>query len=72
MIGHANSEQRSRVTWNGDRLVITTIFPAPPGADGQPRTSTVQQILSVDANGTLVIETRREGAAPIRTSYRRR
>jgi hypothetical protein len=72
MIGHANSEQRSRVTWNGDSLVITTTFPAPPGTDGRPRTSAVRRVLSLDANGALVIETGRDGAAPIRTSYRRR
>ena len=72
MIGHANSEPRSRVSWNGDSLVIATTFPAPPGADGRPRTSPVRQVLSLDATGGLVIETTREGVAPVRTSYRRR
>jgi hypothetical protein len=72
MISHAGSEQRSRVSWSGDSLVITTTFPAPPGSDERPRTSTVRRLLSLDANGTLVIDTMREGAAAIRTSYRKR
>lgn len=72
MIGHANSEQRSRVSWSGDSLVITTTFPAPAGDGGRPRTSTVRRVLSLDANGALVIETTREGAATLRTLYLKR
>jgi hypothetical protein len=66
MIGHASSEQRSRASWSDNALLITTSFPAPAGS------TMVRQVLSLGVDGTLSIETTREGAAPVRTSYRKR
>jgi hypothetical protein len=76
MIGHASSEQRSRVTWEGQALVITTRYPAPdPGA--APRAPVeVRQSLTLAAPDTLVVETTRLGfaggaATTTKTVYRR-
>jgi hypothetical protein len=72
MISHAGVLERSRVAWSGDTLVITTLFPAPAGPDGRPGTSTLRQALSLAPDGTLVLGTTREGAAPVHTAYRKR
>lgn len=72
MIGHADTHEVSRASWNADTLVIVTSFPAPASNDARPRTSTLRQSLALAADGALVIETTREGAAPVRTTYRRR
>jgi hypothetical protein len=72
MIGHADSPQRSRVTWRGDTLVIATTFPAPAGADGRPGTTAVRQALALDTDGSLVMETTRESSPVLKTRYGRR
>ncbi|MBV6522517.1 MAG: hypothetical protein MNPFHGCM_02665 [Gemmatimonadaceae bacterium] len=71
MIGHAQVSERSRVSWSGDTLVVVTTFPVPPAAGASPTTA-VRRAMSLAADGTLHIETRREGAAPVRTAYRKR
>jgi len=61
MIGHATTEQRSRVSWAGSTLVITTTFPAPGGADGATVLAEVRQALRLESPARLVIETTRIG-----------
>lgn len=70
MIGHADMPERSRVSWSGDTLIITTALPAP--ADGASRVTTLRQALSLGQGGALAIETVREGTPPIRTVWRKR
>ncbi len=60
MIGHAASEQRSRATWQGSTLVITTIYPTPDLGGG--RTSVdVRQALTLESPDRLMVETTRTG-----------
>jgi hypothetical protein len=61
MIGHANSVQRARLSWQGNSLVIATMHAGPKGADGRPTSFEVRQALSLDATGTLIVETTRNG-----------
>jgi hypothetical protein len=76
MIGHAASLLRSRATWRGDTLVITTAYPVPDrGADHA--TSEIRQALTLESPERLVVETTRAGpsgsAATVeRTVYSRR
>ena len=60
MIGHATSLLRSRATWQGDTLVITTAYPVPDrGAD--QATSEIRQALTLESPERLVVETTRAG-----------
>lgn len=73
MIGHAESMLRSRAAWRGDTLVITTLHPAPAGANA----TEVRQSLTLASPTSLVVETSRpagSGAAPTvtRSTYSRR
>jgi hypothetical protein len=76
MIGHAASLLRSRATWQGDTLVITTAYPVPDrGADQV--TSEIRQALTLESPERLVVETTRAGpagsaAARERSVYSRR
>ena len=68
MIGHANSEQKSRASRSGDTLVVTTTFEAPAGGGS----ATLRQALSLTADGALTLEAARDGSPPVRTTYRKR
>lgn len=68
MIGHADSQQRSRASWSGDTLVVSTTYAAPTAGG----TTTLRQALSIGADGTLTLETSREASRAILTSYRKR
>ena len=71
MIGHATSQQRSRVMWRDSTLVITTIYPTPDLAAGNP-TAEVRQALTLESPSTLIVETTRTGvggAPVIRTVF---
>ena len=61
MIGHAESVQRSTVSWQGSALVITTRTPAPAGEDGRATTSEVRHALTLEPTGSLAVETTRVG-----------
>lgn len=63
MIGHAESEQRSRVAWDGSTLVITTMHPVPSAAATWGRTAVaeVRQALTLQSPTSLVVETTRMG-----------
>ena len=67
MIGHTASMLRSRTSWRGDTLVITTQFPAPAGATE----AVVRHTLTRESPTSLVIEATRGGSAPIRSVYTR-
>jgi hypothetical protein len=60
MIGHASAERRSRVRWQGDTLVITTLHAA-PGPNGRPVDAEVRQALTLESPTSLVLETTRVG-----------
>jgi len=69
MIGHATSLLRSRTTWQGDTLVITTAYPVPdPGVD-QAR-SEIRQALTLESPERLVVETTRAGPSGSATAER--
>ncbi len=68
MIGHSESILRSRTSWRGDTLVITTQFPAPAGATE----AVVRQALTLESATSLVIESTRGSSAPIRSVYTKR
>lgn len=77
MIGHAESVQRARVSWNGLTLVIVTTHSAPIGPGGRTVNTETRQSLTVLENGQLLIDTARFGAnggAPniVHTTYRKR
>ena len=68
MIGHADSQLRSRPSWSGDTLIVVTTLPAPTAGGA----TTLRQALSIGADGTLTLETSREGSPVVRTTYRKR
>ena len=61
MIGHAGSEQRSRVSWRGDTLVVSTTYPAPKAADGRAASAETVRTLNLESPTSLVVETTRVG-----------
>lgn len=60
MIGHAASEQRSRVAWRDSTLVITTTYRT-PDLGGGSTTAEVRQALTLESPNTLIVETTRTG-----------
>ena len=77
MIGHAMTVQRSRISWNGNALVIATTHPLPASVDPRGGSVEVRQTLALESATSLVVETTRSGimgAAPTtsRTVYTKR
>jgi hypothetical protein len=75
-MGRGPQLQVSRAEWRDAHLVITTIHEFENPEDGRPATSETRQTLSLQAPGTLVIETVRGGvlggrSSTTRTTYRR-
>jgi hypothetical protein len=60
-IGHTTSEQRSRATWEGSTLVITTRSAGPAGPDGRPVPVETRQVLSLQSPTMLRVVTTRAG-----------
>jgi hypothetical protein len=60
MMGRGMQSQTARASWNGDKLVITTMHTLADPATGKPINAEVTQTLSLDA-GSLVVETTRAG-----------
>ena len=60
-VGHSSSEQRSRTSWEGSTLVISTRSNGPAGPDGRPVTVEVRQALSLQSPTVLRIVTTRLG-----------
>ena len=59
MIGHATSEQRSTLSWQGNTLVITTRHPVPKSVDGRATFAEVRQTLTLESPTSLALETTR-------------
>jgi hypothetical protein len=77
MIGHATAVQRSRLSWNGNALVIATAHPVPAGVDPRGGSVEVRQTLTLESPTSLVVETTRAGvrgaaATMTRTVYTKR
>jgi len=77
MIGHAESAQWARLTWQGNTLVITTMSPGPKGADGRAVTAEVRHALTLDSPGSLGVDVTRVGVlggptTTTRTVYNRK
>lgn len=62
MMGRGSQRQRSRVSWNGGSLLITTVHTFTDPATGRPVESEVRQTLTLESPTSLVIETVRGGA----------
>lgn len=76
MMGRGRQEQRSTATWEGDRLVLTTVYSYPDAEAGQPPSSQVIRRLWLESPTALVVETTRAGvlggaSSTTRTVYSR-
>lgn len=56
MIGHAQSVQHARLSWQGSALVITTTHPL-PNAAGRSGVAEVRQTVTLESPNALVVET---------------
>ena len=61
MIGHSESVQRGRVTWQGEALVITTFHAAPASGRGPAPVTEMRQALTLESPTSLVVQTTRAG-----------
>ena len=61
MMGRGVQVETSKASWDGDTLVITTLFPFTNPSTGQPMTSEVKRTLSLASPASLVVETVRVG-----------
>ena len=62
MLGRGMQRQRSRVSWTGSSLVITTAHRFTDPATGREVDSEVRQTLTLESPTSLVVETVRAGA----------
>ena len=83
LMGRGPQEQVSSTAWDGDRLVITTVYSFVNPEDGQTETQEVTQTLALQPSrsparsASLVVETTRSGvlggpSSSTRTVYTRR
>jgi hypothetical protein len=72
MIGHTESVQSARLSWEGSAMVIRTTHPAPLHTAGRIPETVVRQTLTLDADGSLVVETTRGQTSATRTVYRKK
>jgi len=76
MMGRGIQVQLSKVAWDNDKLVITTVHTLADPASGKPASATVTQTLSLESPTTLVVETVRSAVlggpqTTARTVYRK-
>jgi len=76
MMGRGVQTQSSTAAWNGDTLVITTVYTLTDPGSGKPTTEEVKQSLTLESPTTLVVETTRAGvfggqASTTKTTYRK-
>jgi hypothetical protein len=77
MMGRGTQEQRSKTRWDGDALVITTLYDFIDPSTQKTMTAEVRQTLSLDSSGAaLTVETFRAGvlggpSATTTTVYRK-
>jgi hypothetical protein len=74
LLGWGVEERLSRARWDGNALVITTVFTSPDPATGSPATSEITQVLSLESPTALVVEATRPGvmggaSTTTRTTY---
>lgn len=61
MMGRGVQKQSSRVAWEGDKLVITTIHDFAHPTTGKMMMAEMKQTLSLESPASLVVETTRAG-----------
>jgi hypothetical protein len=61
MMGRGTQSQTSTATWQADKVVITTTYPFVDASTGRMANAEVVQTLSLEAPGSLVVETLRRG-----------
>ena len=61
MMGRGIQAQTSKTSWEGDKLVITTVHTFENPANGQLMTVEVKQRLALESPTTLIVETTRSG-----------
>lgn len=61
MMGHGIQQEASKTDWDAGRLVITTVHTFPNPENGQPMTTDVKRVLSLESPTSLVVETTRSG-----------
>ena len=76
MMGRGIQRETSKTAWDGDKLVITTLHEIQSPDSGKPMSVEVRRTLSLDAAGSLVVETLRKGIlggpdVTTRTVYRK-
>ena len=76
MMGRGLQTQVSTTTWDGAKLVITTVHTFPDPETNKPVTTEVKQTLSLESPTLLIVETTRVGvlggpATTTRTNYRK-
>jgi hypothetical protein len=76
MMGRGTQVQVSKTSWDGTKLVISTVHTFTDPSTNKPATIEVKQILSLDAQGSLTVETVRAGvmggpAVSTKTAYRK-
>jgi len=77
MMGRGLQKQPSRINWDGDKLVITTIHAFSHPTTGKLMTAEMKQALSLESPASLVVETTRTGilggpSSTTRTIYKKR
>ena len=76
MMGRGTQPQVSKTSWDGAKLVISTIHTFTDPGTGKPGTIEVKQILSLDSQAALTVETIRAGvlggpSTSTKTAYRK-
>ena len=56
MMGNGIQTQKSKAVWQGDKLVITTLYSFTNPENGRPMTSEVTRTLSLESATTLLVE----------------
>ena len=59
MMGRGIEERVSKTAWDGNKLVITTLFAFPDPVTGRSTTTDMKQVLSLETPTTLLVETTR-------------
>lgn len=72
MVGHTSQLQRSRASWDGQALGITTLFTSTDPASGKPYSTEVKHRLTLESATSLVVEVTRGAAFGGRPSTTRK
>jgi hypothetical protein len=76
MLGRGIQEQVSKASWDGEKLVITTVHSFQNPTNGQPMTTQVTHTLSLPTPTSLLVEVTRAGVlggppSTTQTTYRK-